>query len=91
MAGRSTLELLPPAILARVHKAIVEGATIDEIVRRIRANGGTCSRSAVVRYVKAGAREAAGLAGGTGGAALSGSRRSAYSPRAEPGRARARR
>ena len=52
MAGRSSLELLPPPILARVHKAIVEGATIDEIVRRIRADGGTCSRSAVVRYVK---------------------------------------
>ena len=56
MAGRSSLELLPPPILARVHKAIVEGATIDEIVRRIRANGGTCSRSAVARYVR-GARE----------------------------------
>ena len=52
MAGRSTVELLPPAILAQVHEAIVEGATIDEIVRRIRANGGTCSRSAVARYVK---------------------------------------
>ncbi|MDE2812054.1 MAG: DUF3486 family protein [Gemmatimonadota bacterium] len=52
MAGRSTLELLPPAILAAVHEAIVEGATIDEIVRRIRAHGGSCSRSAVVRYVK---------------------------------------
>ena len=52
MAGRSTVELLPPAILVQVHEAIVEGATIDEIVRRIRANGGTCSRSAVARYVK---------------------------------------
>ena len=52
MAGRSTVELLPPAILAVVHEAIVEGATIDEIVRRIRAHGGTCSRSAVARYVK---------------------------------------
>ena len=56
MAGRSSIELLPPPILARVHQAIVEGATIDEIVRRIRADGGTCSRSAVARYVK-GARE----------------------------------
>lgn len=56
MAGRSTVELLPPAILAKVHEAIVEGATIDEIFRRVRANGGTCSRSAVARYVK-GARE----------------------------------
>ena len=52
MAGRSTVELLPPPILAQVHEAIVEGATIDEIVRRIRENGGTCSRSAVARYVK---------------------------------------
>ena len=56
MAGRSSLELLPPPILARVHKAIVEGATIDEIVRRIRADGGACSRSAVARYVR-GARK----------------------------------
>ena len=56
MAGRSTVRLLPPAILARVHEAIVEGATIDEITRRVRADGGTCSRSAVARYVK-GARE----------------------------------
>ena len=52
MAGRSTVELLPPAILAVVHEAIVEGATIDEIGRRIRAHGGSCSRSAVARYVK---------------------------------------
>ena len=52
MAGRSSTELLPPAVLAVVHEAIVEGATIDEIVRRIRAHGRTCSRSAVVRYVK---------------------------------------
>ena len=52
MARRSSLELLPPPVLAKVHGAIVEGATIDEIVRRIRANGGTSSRSAVVRYVK---------------------------------------
>ena len=52
MAGRSTIERLPPALLARVHEAIVAGATIDEIVRCIRTHGGTCSRSAVVRYVK---------------------------------------
>ena len=68
MAGRSTVDLLPPAILALVHEAIVEGATIDEIVRRIRAHGGTCSRSAVARYVKGpraklrGWREEKGLA-----------------------------
>ena len=52
MAGRSSLERLPPEILAVAHEAIREGATIDEIVRRIRAHGGTCSRSAVVRFAK---------------------------------------
>ena len=52
MARRSSIELLPPAILAVVHQAIREGATIDEIVQRIRAHGGSCSRSAVVRYAK---------------------------------------
>ena len=52
MARRSTVELLPPPILAVVHEAIVEGATIDEIVRRMRAEGGRCSRSAVFRYVR---------------------------------------
>ena len=52
MAGRSSIELLPPPLLALVHEAILEGATIDEIVRLIRAHGGSCSRSAVVRYAK---------------------------------------
>ena len=52
MAGRSSIESLPRALRAAVHEAIVEGATIDELVRLIRANGGTCSRSAVVRYAK---------------------------------------
>ena len=52
MAGRSSIERLPPEILAAVHRAIREGATIDEVVRRIRARGGTCSRSAVTRYVR---------------------------------------
>ena len=52
MAGRSSIERLHPALLALVHEAILEGATIDQIVERIRAHGGTCSRSAVVRYVK---------------------------------------
>ena len=52
MAGRSSIERLPPGILAEVHEAIREGATIDEIVRRIPAQGGTCSRSAVCRYVR---------------------------------------
>ena len=52
MARRSTVELLPPPILAVVHEAIVEGATIDEVTRRMRAEGGRCSRSAVFRYVR---------------------------------------
>ncbi len=52
MAGRSSIERLPPGILAEVHEAIREGATIDEITGRIRALGGTCSRSAVCRYVR---------------------------------------
>ena len=52
MSGRSTIERLPPVIRAAVHEAIHEGATIDEIVGLIRALGGTCSRSAVARFVK---------------------------------------
>ena len=52
MAGRSSIERLPPGILADVHEAIREGATIDDITGRIRALGGTCSRSAVCRYVR---------------------------------------
>ena len=56
MPRRSSIERQPPRILAAVHKAICEGATIDEIVGRIRELGGTCSRSAVTRYVR-GARE----------------------------------
>ena len=52
MSGRSTIDRQPPVIRAAVHEAIHEGATIDEIVGRIRALGGTCSRSAVARFVK---------------------------------------
>ena len=52
MAGRSSIERLPPGILADVHEAIREGATIDGITERIRALGGSCSRSAVCRYVR---------------------------------------
>lgn len=52
MSGRSSIERQPPMIRAAVHEAIHEGATIDEIVGRIRALGGTCSRSAVARFVK---------------------------------------
>ena len=56
MARRSSLEFLPPDTLAVVNEAIREGATIDETVKRIRAHGGSCSRSAVARYAK-GARD----------------------------------
>ena len=52
MSGRSSIERQPPMIRAAVYEAIFEGATIDEIVGRIRALGGTCSRSAVTRFVK---------------------------------------
>ena len=52
MAGRSRVERLPPDALAAVHAAVRAGATIDEITRRVRAHGGTCSRAAVGRYVK---------------------------------------
>ena len=52
MSGRSSVERMPPEVLAIVHEAIHEGATIDETVRRMRAHGGTCSRSAVTRYVR---------------------------------------
>ena len=50
--GRSSVARLPPALREAVDAAIAEGATIDEITARIRAEGGTCSRSAVGRYVK---------------------------------------
>ena len=52
MAGRSTLQKLPPAILEAAHQAIRDGATVDEITERIRDLGGTISRSAVGRYTK---------------------------------------
>ena len=50
--GRSSIARLPPALREAVDAAIADGATIDEITARIRAEGGTCSRSAVGRYVK---------------------------------------
>lgn len=52
MAGRSSMARLPPGILADVHEAIREGATIGGITERIRSYGETCSRSAVTRYVR---------------------------------------
>ena len=50
--GRSSIARLPPALREAVDAAIADGATIDEITARIRAEGGACSRSAVGRYVK---------------------------------------
>ena len=50
--GRSSIARLPPALREAVDAAIADGATIDEITARIRADGGACSRSAVGRYVK---------------------------------------
>ena len=50
--GRSSIARLPPTLREAVDAAIADGATIDEITARIRADGGTCSRSAVGRYVK---------------------------------------
>ena len=50
--GRSSIARLPPALREAADAAIADGATIDEIAARIRAEGGACSRSAVGRYVK---------------------------------------
>ena len=50
--GRSSIARLPPTLREAVDEAIADGATIDEITARIRAEGGACSRSAVGRYVK---------------------------------------
>ena len=49
---RSTVAKLPKEMREAVDKAIAEGATIDEITARIRAEGENCSRSAVGRYAK---------------------------------------
>ena len=50
--GRSSIERLPAKLREAIDQAIADGATIDEITARIRADGETCSRSAVGRYVK---------------------------------------
>ena len=52
MSRRSSVERLPPEVRDDIDQAIADGATIDEIVARIRALGGDCSRSAVGRYAK---------------------------------------
>ena len=50
--GRSSIDRLPAKLREAVDQAIADGATIDEITARIRAEGETCSRSAVGRYAK---------------------------------------
>ena len=50
--GRSSVDRLPDTLREAVDAAIVDGATIDEITERIRAEGEDCSRSAVGRYSK---------------------------------------
>ena len=50
--GRSSIKRLPAELREAVDQAIADGATIDEITARIRAEGEDCSRSAVGRYAK---------------------------------------
>ena len=50
--SRSSIKRLPAKLREAVDQAVADGATIDEITARIRAEGETCSRSAVGRYAK---------------------------------------
>ena len=50
--GRSSIKRLPAKLREAVDQAIADGATIDEITARIRAEGEDCSRSTVGRYAK---------------------------------------
>ena len=50
--GRSSIDRLPSKLREAVDQAIADGATIDDITALIRAEGGSCSRSAVGRYSK---------------------------------------
>ena len=50
--GRSSIKRLPAKLREAVDQAIADGATIDEITARIRAEGEDCSRSAAGRYAK---------------------------------------
>ena len=50
--GRSSIDRLPAELREAVDQAIADGDTIDEITARIRAEGETCSRSAVGRHAK---------------------------------------
>ena len=44
MSRRSSIERLAPDVREAVDTAIAEGATSDEIVERVGALGGACSR-----------------------------------------------
>ena len=50
--SRSSIKRLPTKLREAVDQAIADGATIDDITARIRADGEDCSRSAVGRYTK---------------------------------------
>ena len=50
IGGRSSIDRLPSKLREAVDQAIADGATIDDISALIRAEGGSCSRSAVGRY-----------------------------------------
>ncbi len=50
--SRSSIKRLPAKLREAVDQAIADGDTIDQITARIRAEGETCSRSAVGRYAK---------------------------------------
>lgn len=52
MAQRSSIEALPPGILAAVHAAIERGEKITDITAMIEGMGGEASRSAVGRYTQ---------------------------------------
>ncbi len=50
LGGRSSIDRLPSKLREAVDQAVADGATIDDISALIRAEGGSCSRSAVGRY-----------------------------------------
>ena len=50
--GRSSVDKLPAELREAVNRAVAKGATIDDITALIRAEGESCSRSAVGRYAK---------------------------------------
>lgn len=52
MGRRSSIEQLPEEIQEAAHKAIRDGATVDDLVRVINEHGASVSRSAAGRYKK---------------------------------------